>query len=136
MGVEQFRNDLLQIVSTQISPHVYEQELYYDSEILLGQTNLALVDMLAQLEPFGASNPSPILRINKCYMRNLRKLNGGHLKGELESISGFASFIGFRMELPDDLVACALDVLAVVEKNEWQGRVSVQLRLIDYKKSP
>jgi single-stranded-DNA-specific exonuclease len=134
-GVEIFRQDLLKVIGDQVPTSVYEKEIFYDTEINISQAKLSLIDELARLEPFGASNAYPVMRINRCFMRNLRKLNGGHLKGELETSSGFASFIAFRMDISDDLVSSALDVLAVVEKNEWQGRISVQLRLIDYKKS-
>lgn len=135
LGVDIFRNDLLKIMGDQIPTSVYDKEILYDTEINISEACLALIDELALLEPFGASNAYPVMRINKCYMRNLRKLTGGHLKGELETSSGFASFIGFRMDIDDDLVSSALDILAVIEKNEWQGRINIQLRLIDYKKS-
>ena len=135
LGVDIFRDDLLKIMGTQVPHSVYDKEILYDAEININQANLALIDELALLEPFGASNAYPVMRINSCFMRNLRKLQGGHLKGELECSAGFASFIGFRMDINDDLASSALDILAVIEKNEWQGRISVQLRLIDYKKS-
>jgi len=135
LGVDIFREDLLRVMSDLVPVSVYEKEILYDAEIILSEAKLELIDELALLEPFGAANAYPVMRINQCFMRNLRKLSGGHLKGELETSSGYASFIGFRMDIDDDLVSCPLDILAVVEKNEWQGRVSVQLRLIDYKKS-
>ncbi len=135
-GVAPFRNDLLAVMATDVAAGVFIPELLYDVDVALGALTFQLVDDLARLEPFGAANPSPIVRVNKTYLRNLRRLDGGHLKGELEAKDGVISFIGFRMDIPDELAQCALDVLGVVEKNEWQGRVSLQLRLIDYKKSP
>lgn len=67
--------------------------------------------------------------------RTCADLGGGHLKGELETSDGAVSFIGFRMDIDDALVGHALDVLAVLEKNELQGNVSPQLRFIDFRKS-
>lgn len=136
LGVTVFKEHLLKIMSEHVVEKVFQKELYYDAEITLKDANLDLVNELAMLEPFGASNPCPVLRFNHCFMRNLRKLKGGHLKGELETEEGAVSFIGFRMDIDDDLVYSPLDILAAVEKNEYLGRVNVQLRLIDYKKSP
>lgn len=135
LGVETFRADLLAVIKEQVQDHVFTPELVYDDDISINELNLALIDELALLEPFGAKNPSPVLRINNCFMRNLRRLNGGHIKGELETTDGAVSFIGFRMDISDELANSPLDVLGVVEKNEWQGKLSVQVRLVDYKKS-
>lgn len=136
LGVEVFRNELLAVLAEQVPTHVFNKEIVYDAVVSLSEMSLAVIDELTRLEPFGAHNPYPVFRINRCFMRNLRRLNGGHIKGELENASGFMSFIGFRMDIDDELAHHALDVLGVMEKNEWQGRVSAQLRLIDYKKSP
>ncbi len=135
-GVDVFREHLLATMQAKLKKEIFQKKISYDAELDLSLLNLNLVDELAKLEPFGAANPSPIMRINRCFMRNLRKLDGGHLKGELENKQGFASFIAFRTDIDDELATEALDVLAVVEKNEWQGRISPQLRIIDYKKSP
>jgi single-stranded-DNA-specific exonuclease len=135
LGVDPFRKDVLAVMKEHVAPHIYKQEIFYDATLSFNQLSLSLVDELCCLEPYGAKNPYPLMRFNHCFMRNLRKLQGGHLKGELESSSGSASFIAFRMDIDDDLVSCPLDILAVVEKNEWQGRQSLQLRIIDYKKS-
>ncbi len=134
LGVARFRNDLLQVMAHAIPDHVYTPELLYDTEVPLKKITFALVEELARLEPFGAHNPYPVLRINQVFLRNLRRLQGGHIKGELESSNGCISFIGFRMNIDDDFAHHALDVLGVIEKNEWQGRVSLQLRLIDLKR--
>lgn len=135
-GVIPFRNDLCAVIETKVDARVYGKQLVYDASVSIDELNLTLVDELSRLEPFGAANPYPVIRLNHCFVRNLRRLEGGHLKGELEHARGVVSFIGFRMDMSDELAHCALDVLGVPERNEWQGRVSVQVRLIDYKKSP
>lgn len=135
LGVDSFREELCDFMHANIEPGIFKKTISYDSELTLSEINLALVDQLAQLEPFGAANPCPLIRINNCFIRNLRRLQGGHLKGEFENNSGSISFIGFRLNISDDLVSVPLDILAHIERNEWQGRLSVQLRLIDYRSS-
>lgn len=133
-GVLVFRNDLLATMA-EVSPAVFAQEILYDTEVLLKDLSLAVVDELSRLEPFGASNPYPVLRVDQCFMRNIKRLNGGHLKGELETKNGFISFIGFRMDVTDEMAQRPIDVLGVLEKNEWKSMVSLQLRLIDFRES-
>lgn len=135
MGVKAFREDLLEVISREVPTHVFTPQTSYDAEIGLCDITMALVEDLARLEPFGAQNPYPVVRINHSSIRNLRRLENGHIKGELEGNDGFISFIGFRMDVSDDISCLPIDVLGIVEKNEWQGRVSLQIRLLDYKKS-
>jgi single-stranded-DNA-specific exonuclease len=132
LGVEVFRNDLLSVME-ELPAHVFQKKIAYDATISLSDVNLSLVDDLMQLEPFGAHNPFPIVRINNCFFKNLRRVQGGHIKGELEGQDGVISFIGFRMDIDEKWVNCALDVLGVLERNEWQGRLNVQLRLCDFR---
>lgn len=133
-GVDAFRSDLLSVMA-QVSPSVFGQSIYYDAEVNIADLSLDLVEELSLLEPYGAKNPYPVIRIDQVFMRNLKRLNGGHIKGELESPKGVLSFIGFRMDIDDRLASMALDALGILEKNEWNGRVSLQLRLVDFRES-
>jgi single-stranded-DNA-specific exonuclease len=134
-GVEIFSKDLIEIMDSQIDKKLFNKELTYDVEVSLDEINLSVVSELIHLGPFGAKNSHPILRINNSYLRNLKRLTGGHIKGEIENTHGSIPFIGFRMDIEDELANSSLDILSVLEKNEWQGRISVQCRIIDYKKS-
>lgn len=134
-GVKIFAEQLNASVAEHVAKEIFNKQLFYDVELTLADINLSLAEELTHLEPFGAQSPYAVVRINSCYLRNLRKLSGGHVKGELENSEGSASFIAFRTEIPDEFAQCAIDVLAVVEKNEWQGRISAQLRLVDFRKS-
>lgn len=132
-SVKDFREALDKVISSQIDEKVFEQILFYDQELFLHQTNLDLIKKLKLFEPFGAHNPYPVFRINNCFIRNLRELNGGHIKGELENDKGFINFIGFRMSIDKDLVNKSIDVLGIIEENQWQQNITAQLRIIDYK---
>jgi len=131
-GAAAFRESLNAIIAEHTPQEIFHKELFYDALLNLNEATIGLAEELKMLEPFGAQNPYPIMRFDRCFMRNLRELSFGHLKGELESCNAKASFIAFRTAIPDELASKALDILAVVEKNEWQGRLNVQLRLVDY----
>lgn len=130
-----FKEALEKTVKEQSSKTLFTKNYFYDLELSLSDINFDTYLDTKKLEPCGAHNAQPIFRVNHCFIRNLRRLEGGHIKGELENNDGFASFIGFRMDVADDLAQSPLDFLVAIELNEWQGQSSLQLRLIDYKKS-
>lgn len=135
VGAAPFREKLNAVIEEATPAATFAKQIFYDATIRLEDATIKLAEDLSQLEPFGSANPYPIMRIDRCFMRNLRNLNGGHLKGELEDPSGAAAFIAFRTSIEDELAAKPLDILAAIEINEWQGRRSVQLRVIDHRLS-
>lgn len=135
LGVKPFREMLNDVLAQDSPDALFAKQFFYDATLKLESATIQLAEELSLLEPFGTANPYPIMRFDRCFMRNLRKLAGGHVKGELEDSSGAASFIAFRTNIDDELAYSALDILAAVEINEWQGRRSVQLRIIDHRLS-
>lgn len=131
LGIDPFIKDLA-LAMRDIDPEIFIPKLYYDSVIGMKDIDLSLLDNIEKLSPFGAHNPSIIFRINNCLLHNIKRLNQGHIKGDLIDQYGRISFIGFRMDIPDVDISRHLDVLAIAEKNDWQGIKSIQLRLIDY----
>jgi single-stranded-DNA-specific exonuclease len=135
VGVVPFRELLWQQMQGLVDQRVYTPVLFYDAVINTHDVSFDLIRDMARLEPFGTSNPGPIFRFNGCNLRNVRELAGGHLKGQLEGERGAVDFIAFRMALNPEWALGNIDVLAAVEENVWQGRKSLQLRLIDIKKA-
>lgn len=133
-GVLSFRESLNEAMNT-AKCEIFNKVVFYDACIQLKDICLELAQEITSLEPFGPGNPCPILRIDRCTFKNVKRLNGGHLKGELEYEGDRASFIAFRTEIDDALLDSRVDILAVLEKNEWLGRISAQLRIIDFKES-
>ena len=90
----------------------------------------ALVDELAQLEPFGSGNPQPILQTIDALVVNQRRMgdSGQHVKLTVKDTSGQTlDVVGFNAPAyyfvePGETIT----VRYTVELNEWQGRRSVQ----------
>lgn len=135
-GVEPFREELLAVMAKEVATEVFQKEIIYDAEVSVAELDLSLAQELSSLEPFGASNPYPMLRIDGCFLRNLKRLKGGHIRGEIEGKDAAVPFVGFRMDIDDDLKNSPIDILGILEKNTWHHRTTAQLRLVDYKKSP
>lgn len=93
-----------------------------------------LINELARMEPFGSANPEPILHIENALVVGVRRMGaeGQHVKLELRDPAGqylqmlaFSAPLHFFVE-PGEQVA----VWFQPTLNEWQGRRSVEGRLL------
>lgn len=100
----------------------------------LKEVSEALIDELSQLEPFGNGNPEPVLHATDLIVINQRRMGADaqHLKLELQDRTGlsmhflaFSAPANFFVE-PGDRITVWFQPLV----NEWQGRRSVEGRLL------
>lgn len=98
-----------------------------------GIDELLLAD-LAQLEPFGNGNPEPVLRIDNLLVVNLRRMGADaqHVKIELQdTLKNYMQFLAFNA--PEHFFVDTgerVNVWFHPTLNEWQGRRSVEGRLL------
>lgn len=105
--------------------------LRLDSEASFGELSLEAVSELAQLEPFGPGNPTPILFARSAKILDVRPIgrDGGHLKLRLEHggrrLDGLAWRKAERLAhvRPGDVV----DLAFTPQSSEWNGRAGVQV---------
>lgn len=100
----------------------------------LSEVTEELIDKLSQLEPFGSGNPEPILCIEDVVVTDIRRMGADnqHVKIEIKDKTGkrmqvlaFSAPTHFFVE-PGEQVS----VLFQPSINEWQGRRSVEGRLL------
>jgi len=109
--------------------------LHLDVEVELHDLDLALLEAQDLIEPFGASNPQPVL-----YTRALsphgepKAMKEKHLK--IEFAAGRRRFpaVFFNARL-DDLPRPPWDVAYTLEWNTWQGRTEAQMRVVDVRRA-
>ena len=105
-----------------------------DSDATLDEVTEALIDAIATLEPFGNGNPQPILRTESLTVFGVRRMgdSGQHVKLMLKSAEAHSiDLIAFNA--PDHFfVEQGSSIVAwyAPELNEWQGRRSVEGRLL------
>jgi single-stranded-DNA-specific exonuclease len=134
---ENFKNAFEKVVQETIHPNLLIPEISYDAEIELTEINPKLIRLLKQFEPFGPENMTPVF-----YSKNLK--DSGYAKAigtEEEHLKAFIkqenseSFgaIGFGLGNKLDLVTNQKPFEAVycLDENEFNGTVSLQLRLKD-----
>jgi len=97
-------------------------------------------DFLYQLdwmEPFGQSNPAPVLSTNAVEVvpETLRVLNGNHLKCAFKESGVVIQAIGFQMGGEFEWLRTQekVDIAFMPKFNEWRGQTSIQLQLVSLK---
>jgi single-stranded-DNA-specific exonuclease len=105
-----------------------------DVDAALHEVTAELIDTLSQLEPFGSGNPQPILRTAEVSVIGVRRMgdNGQHVKLSTKDATGlkidllaFNAADYFFVE-----VGATINVWYSPEINEWQGRRSVEGKLL------
>jgi len=105
-----------------------------DADAELDEVNEALIDAIAALEPFGNGNPQPVLRTESLTVYGVRRMgdSGQHVKLTLKNTNARSiDLIAFNA--PEHFfVEQGATIVAwyAPELNEWQGRRSVEGRLL------
>lgn len=129
---------------TRVNEFYISQKLFDQAKLLLPQADLTLeqlthvselvISELGQLEPFGNGNPEPVLRAENLVVTGQRKMGADaqHVKltledgqgGRLEMIA-FSAPVHFFVEPGEHVTVWFQPII-----NEWQGRRSVEARLL------
>ncbi len=144
---QNFKNAFEKVVSETIPPDLLTPEISIDAEINLTNINERLVRLLNQFEPFGPQNMTPTFMTKNLkdtgYAKQLGK-DEEHLKlfvkqsdsvglATLDSAAPRVGAIGFGLGNKLELVKNQKSFEAVycIDENEFNGNVTVQLRLKD-----
>lgn len=132
-----FKEAFERTVQETIHPDLLTPEISVDAEINLTDINEKLIRILNQFEPFGPQNMTPVFMTKDLKDSGYAKGIGAdedHLKGYVKQNNspGFGA-IGFGLGKKLDLVKNQQPFEAVycIDENEFNGKVSVQLRLKD-----
>ena len=114
------------------------QALKIDAIITPGAANVALLDEVAIVGPFGAGNPQPVFAFENLRIAYAERLRGGFVRVNFEDAAGARlKAICFKAQETgmDDILlspeAPRVHVAGMLKKNEWKGRVSVDLHITD-----
>lgn len=134
---QNFKNAFEKVVSESIHPDLLTPEISIDAEINLSDINEKLIRLLNQFEPFGPQNMTPTFMskslIDTGYGKPLGQ-NEEHLKLFVkQNNSEGLGAIGFGLGNKIGLVRNQqrFDAVYCIDENEFNGNVTVQLRLKD-----
>lgn len=137
--IEEFLGRFRTIVRERLKDVETVPELLIDAELHPGDITCELVRMLQDLAPFGAGNPEPVFRLSGleiCEARTVGK-DGKHWKLALSHPSFLRPInaVGWSLAAAYPLLDTGhrLEVVCQIEENTWNGRTTLQLKLLDMK---
>tara|TARA_R110002051_G_scaffold115026_4_gene188084 strand:+ start:1659 stop:3347 length:1689 start_codon:yes stop_codon:yes gene_type:complete len=134
-----FKHQFEKVVKESIDPQLLVPEITIDAVIELQDINPKLMRILKQFAPYGPGNMSPVFMAENLQDTGYAKGVGNeaaHLKlSAVQHGSHKIDGIGFNMGNKLNLVTSRKPFSAVfsIDENEWQGNVSLQLKLKDIK---
>jgi len=135
--LEEFRVKLQEIAAPLLTDEVLERSLKIDLELEFNQINWELVNEIERFEPSGIGNPKPMFCAREVMVQEGRTVGkeGKHLKLWLEQGGRKYGGIGFGLgHLAQQLGGVEkIDVAFNLERNVWNGRESIQLKVRDIK---
>ncbi len=138
--LDELAGRLLAIATEQLGGRDLSPALHIDAEALPGELNEDTCQQLAQLEPCGYGNPSPVLMSRNLIVRDVRSVGaaGAHLKLSLmDNRRVVHDAIAFRQShhaswLRRDM---RIDVAYHLDLNEWNGERRLQFNVLDLRPS-
>ena len=132
-----FKNAFEEIVKATIHPDMRIPEVSVDAEINFDQITPKTIRILKQFEPFGPLNMTPVFVTKNLRDTGFAKTLGSdneHLKLYVkQNDTGGIGAIGFGLGNKIGLTTNQLSFEAAycIDENEWNGQVTLQLRLKD-----
>jgi single-stranded-DNA-specific exonuclease len=110
-------------------------ERHVDAEVPLEAVGYDLIAELALLEPFGHSNPKPLLASRGVFMGDRKRVGAGANHLRFTAFDGTASLASIAFRCPEiETLAdrdAAVDLAYEVEADEWRGKRRIQLLVRD-----
>lgn len=134
---EVFKSKFEEVVKETIDPVLLTPEITVDAVIELKEITPKLLRILKQFAPFGPGNMSPVFMAENLTDTGYGKIvgqEGAHLKLSVTQNDSYKiNAIGFNLGHKLPLVTGRKPFNAVfsIDENEWQGNVSLQLKLKD-----
>ena len=132
-----FKTQFEKVVCETIDPALLTPEITVDAKIEIKDINPKLMRILKQFAPFGPGNMAPVFMAEGLtdtgYAKGVGE-EGAHLKFAVTQ-NGYGPIggIGFNIgnKLPSIISRKPFDAVFSIDENEWQGNVSLQLKLRD-----
>lgn len=117
-----------------VTKELLERYITIDMRLSFLSISKDLVSELHKLEPYGMGNFEPVFATEGVTVLETRKLGKeqNHLKLKVEKDGRVFDAIAFRMaDKLDILSGDTIDMAYTVDENEWNGKVSLQLKVRD-----
>lgn len=130
---EQVKSALNKTIKEMLNGQELKPFIDVDMEVYPTDISVELVEEISQMEPFGASNPSPIFAMKNLKIKEKRLMgeNKDHLRLTVQS--GTCEFTCVRWQMGDISLVPGdmIDIAFHPQINEYNGNISVQLIIDD-----
>ena len=136
-NLEPFREEFRKIADSTLSYDDLVNRLDIDGEMSLNVIDKRFMDFIRKLSPYGPGNMRPAFVSTEVKVSGTPKLvgKGNHLKFTARQNGISYDAIGFNLaeHYQHLITGNPIDLVYVVEENEWQGRKTIQLNVRDIK---
>ncbi len=132
--IEAFAAAFEKEVSARITPEQLIPELVIDTEIEFKTITPSFYKILCQMEPFGPDNMRPVFVARGVNDSGFSKIvKEHHVKFVVKQNGITFNGIGFNLahKFPILLTQQPFDIVFTIDENEFQGNVSLQLKVVD-----
>ena len=137
-NIEAFSNKFEEVVSATIDPSLLIPEIVIDEVISFKEVNNKFLNIIHQMEPFGPLNLRPVFITRNIENTPWTKLvKEQHIRFVVKNSGITLTGIGFFMAEKFPLLQenKMIDIVYTIDENEWNGEVSLQLKVIDFRAS-
>ncbi len=126
------------VVANSIDEQLLIPVINIDAEIDFANISNSVYQIICQMEPFGPENMRPVFIAKKVkdtgYSKIVKEL---HIRFVLKQGNHSIIGIGFNMHDKFQLLQQQkpVDIVFTIDENEWQGKTSLQLKIIDIRPS-
>lgn len=135
--LKDFKLQFDEVVSAQIQPEQLIPEIIIDIILKPEDINYTLYKTISRMEPFGPENPKPVFMLKNITALNVSLLKEKHLRLQIKCGEEMIAAVGFFMENKLELINNnqPFDMAFHIEENVWNGNRSLQLKIIDIRKT-
>jgi single-stranded-DNA-specific exonuclease len=134
--VDEFAARFNEVALERLEPGDLVRELKVDLDLPLADATDDLERLLRHLEPFGMGNPGPLFVARGVRVAsNAARIGANGVKLTVEAPQGALEAVGWGLsERAGELRAGAtVDIAYKLERNEYRGRSTLQLALVDFR---
>lgn len=135
---EKFKNDFEKYASEHITDEMLQKTIDIDEIITKKDINIETIKDLKKLEPFGEGNKKLLILYKNLKINSIRTLSEGkHLKLLVEDDGIGINAMGFNMGYlaSQYKIGDKVDIVGNIEVNSYNGKDSIQLVIVDLRKS-
>ena len=135
-NVAAFTNKFEEVVAALIADDLLIPEISIDTEISFAEISHNFYNIITQMEPFGPENMRPVFVAKNVQDTGYSKIvKDLHIRFVVKQDKFSFTGIGFNLAEKFSLLKKPVDIVFTLDENEWNGNISLQLKVIDIRSS-